>query len=85
MDNSLKKLQAQREAMLPPELEGRVSEQAASMSFFGNIVEVFLPNALQVVVRLMGGDDLPCLHKTSRRKKRPNADWRTPPPGPSLG
>jgi hypothetical protein len=85
MDNSLKKLQAEREAMLPPELEGRVSEQAVSMSFLGNLTEVFLPNALQVMVRLMGGGDLPCLHKTSRRKKRPNGDWRTPPAGPVIG
>jgi hypothetical protein len=90
MENSLKKLQAEREAMLPPELEDRISTHVGALSLFSNVIEVFVPNALQVVVRLVGGEDLPCLKKANRRKARANMDWRTPPgpalaPGPSTG
>lgn len=85
MDNSLKKLQAEREAMLPPELEDRITQHVGTMSLFSSVIEVFVPNALQVVVRLVGGEDLPCLKKTTRRQARANMDWRTPPaPSPSL-
>lgn len=80
MENSLKKLQAEREALLPPELETRITQHVGTLSLFSNVVEVFVPNALQVVVRLMGGEDLPCLKKTTRRKARANMDWRVPPP-----
>ncbi|MBC7775810.1 MAG: hypothetical protein H7246_10290 [Phycisphaerae bacterium] len=83
MDNSLKKLQAEREAMLPPELEDRISKHVGTLSLFSNVIEVFVPNALQVVVRLVGGEDLPCLKKYARRKAHENMDWRTPPT-PSL-
>jgi len=83
MDNSLKKLQEEREAMLPPELENRITQHIGTMSLFSNVIEVFVPNALQVVVRLVGGEDLPCLKKSYRRKARANMDWRTPP-APSL-
>ena len=79
MNNSLKKLQAEREAMLPPELEDRISQHVGTLSLFSNVVEVFVPNALQVVFRLVGGDDLPCLKKASRRAGQENMDWRTPP------
>ncbi len=83
MDNSLKKLQAEREAMLPPELEDRISQHVGTLSLFSNVIEVFVPNALQVVVRLVGGEELPCLKKATRRAARANMDWRTPP-APSL-
>ena len=84
MDNSLKKLQAEREAMLPPDLEDRISQHVGTLSLFSSVIEVFVPNALQVVVRLVGGEDLPCLKKAARREARANMDWRTPPPGPLL-
>ena len=86
MNNNLKKLQEEREAMLPPELEERVSTHLGTMAYFGNLIELFVPNALQVVVRLVGGEDLPCL-KRSRRRENPNTDWRVPPPfaGPIPG
>ncbi len=83
MDNSLKKLQLEREAMLPPELEDRISQHVGNLSMFSHVIEVFVPNALQVVVRLVGGEDLPCLKKAARRNARTNMDWRTPP-GPLL-
>lgn len=83
MHNSLKKLQEEREALLPPELEDRISQHVGTLSLFSNVIEVFVPNALQVVVRLVGGEDLPCLKKATRRKARANMDWRTPPPAPT--
>ena len=84
MNNSLKKLQAEREAMLPPELEDRISQHVGTLSLFSNVIEVFVPNALQIVVRLVGGEDLPCLKKATRRAARVNMDWRTPPQSPPL-
>jgi hypothetical protein len=85
MNNNLKKLQEEREAMLPPELEERVSSQLGTMAYFGNLIELFVPNALQVVVRMVGGEDLPCLNR-SKKRKTTNIDWRTPPPseGPNF-
>lgn len=83
MDNNLKLLQAEREAMLPPELEERIEKQVGTLSFFSNVIEVFVPNALQVVVRLMGGEDLPCLKKSTRKAAHANMEWRTPPESPT--
>ncbi|GEM_PF-775781 len=85
MHNNLKKLQEEREAMLPPELEDRVSSHLGTMAYFGNLIELFIPNALQVVVRMVGGEDLPCLRR-SKRRETPTIDWRTPPPseGPTF-
>jgi hypothetical protein len=86
MKNNLRKLQEEREAMLPPELEDRVSSHLGTMAYFGNLVELFVPNALQVVVRMIGGDDLPCLRRGKKREFVPG-DWRTPPSstkGPEL-
>lgn len=79
MNNSLKKLQEEREAMLPPELEDRISQHVGTLTLFSSVVEVFVPNALQVVVQMVGGDELPCLKKASRRQAGSNIDWRTPP------
>ena len=79
MNNSLKKLEEQREAMLPPELEDRVSAHLGTMAYFGNLIELFVPNALQVVVRLVGGEDLPCLKRSKKRREHQPVDWRTPP------
>ncbi len=72
--------------MLPPELEDRVSAHLGTMAYFGNLIELFVPNALQVVVRIVGGEDLPCLKRSKKRHENPNVDWRTPPPstGPNL-
>ena len=79
MNNNLKKLQEEREAMLPPELEDRISQHVGTLSMFRNVVEVFVPNALQVVVRLVGGEDLPCLKKAGRKAAKNQIDWRKPP------
>ncbi|MCC7246873.1 MAG: hypothetical protein IT269_14400 [Saprospiraceae bacterium] len=80
MVNNLKKLQADREAMLPPELENRISRHLGAMAGFGKVVELFVPNALQTVVRLIGGEDLPCFKRSQYRDElRHEPEWRTPP------
>jgi len=77
MGNNLQKIFEEREAMLPPELETRISQHLGAFSVFGNVVELFMPNALQTVVRLIGGEELPCLH--GKRQARHEPEWRTPP------
>lgn len=85
MNNSLKKLQDEREAMLPPELEDRVSAHLGTMAYFGNLIELFVPNALQVVVRMVGGEDLPCLNRSRKRREQSPVDWRVRPAAAAPG
>jgi hypothetical protein len=79
MSNSFKKLQAEREAMLPPELEDRISRHLGTLAHFGQVMELFVPNALQTVVQFIGGEDLPCFKRDNRRRARASADWRHRP------
>lgn len=85
--NSFKQLEAKWEAGLPPELETRVSSQANSFSMFGRVVELFMPNALQTVARLIGGDATgPDSENIPGRRPAPDEwpDWRTPPGNPRI-
>lgn len=80
--NSFKDLEREYESRLPRELEVRVSSQTNNFSVFGRVVELFMPNALQTVVRLIGGpDDGPDDNLLPGRRPRPEEwpDWRTPP------
>lgn len=81
MVNNFQKIIDEREAMLPPELEDRMSQHIGTFSVFGKVVELFVPNALQTVVRLIGGDELPCIKERKRRPVDP--DWRIPPEPPT--
>ena len=82
-NNNLQKIFEEREAMLPPELETRMTQHMGAFSVFGKVVELFVPNALQTVVRLIGGEALP--FHNERREGGPDPDWRTPPPqGPQI-
>lgn len=82
-NNSFKDLEARWEADLPPELERQVSSQTANFAVFGRVVELFMPNALQTVVRIIGGpgDEGPELEIYPGRRPAPDEwpDWRTPP------
>lgn len=81
-NNSFKDLEAMWEAGLPPELETRVSSQATNLAVFGRVVELFMPDALQTVARLIGGStDAPAGDSISGRRPAPDEwpDWRTPP------
>lgn len=84
MANNFKKMMEDREAMLPPELENRVSFHIGTMSGFGNVIELFVPNALQTVVRIIGGEELPCLKKAERKKNLQPLEpiWRKRPEQP---
>jgi hypothetical protein len=77
MVNNFKNIMDDREAMLPPELEDRMTQHAGNLSVFGKVVELFLPNALQTVVRLIGGNELPCIK--DRRRSGIEPEWRNPP------
>ncbi|MEI6412365.1 MAG: hypothetical protein WCR52_23440 [Bacteroidota bacterium] len=81
MVNNFQKIIDEREAMLPPELEDRMSQHIGTFSVFGKVVELFVPNALQTVVRLIGGDELPCIKE--RKRGRIDPDWRIPPEPPT--
>ena len=81
-NNSFKDLEAMWEAGLPPELETRISSQATNLAVFGRVVELFMPDALQTVVRIIGGNpDGPGAGPLSGRRTSPEEwpDWRTPP------
>lgn len=88
--NSFKDLEAIWEAGLPPELETRVSGHASNLSVFGRVVELFMPDALQTAVRMIGGNpEPPATNLIPGRRPAPEEwpDWRTPPgrggaPGP---
>lgn len=83
-NNSFKQLEAKWEAGLPAELERHVSSQTHNFAMFGRVVEVFVPNALEAVVHLIGGDagaEGPEANPFPGRRSAPEAwpDWRTPP------
>lgn len=84
-NNSFKDLEAMWEAGLPPELETRVSSQTTNLAVFGRVVELFMPDALQTVVRIIGGNtDGPGAGTVSGRRPSPEEwpDWRVPPGRP---
>jgi hypothetical protein len=81
MLNNFKKLHEAREAMLPIELEHKVVHQVCTCSFFGRVFDLFVPNALQVVTKMIGGDG-PAIPPTGRYADTdPALDWRRPPAG----
>ena len=84
-NNSFKDLENRLGAGLPPELERQVSSQATNFSVFGRVVELFMPNALQTVAHLIGGDNSgPDSGVHAGRRPAPDEwpDWRTPPGRP---
>lgn len=42
-------------AQLPDDLEQQLLQQINNFSVFGNVVELFVPNALETAARLIGG------------------------------
>ncbi len=78
MANNLQKIFEEREAMLPPELETRMTQHIGAFCVFGKVVELFMPNALQTMVRLMGGEEM--AFDQHHQATPCDPDWRTPPP-----
>jgi hypothetical protein len=67
------------ESRLPPDLEGMVLQQANNLALFGNVVELFVPNALHTAARLIGGDGGPRPQGGGRGLEPDPPDWRTKP------
>ncbi len=87
MKNSFQEWQdtLEQQFPLPEELEGRVMRQADTFSFFGKVVELFIPNALQTVARMIGADSPEPSPKSNRPTNSPEnePEWRSKPQGPS--
>lgn len=87
-NNSFKQMEAEWEAKLPTDLELRVTSQTTNFSVFGRVVELFMPNALQTVARLIGGpEDGPDSALPAGRRPAVDEwpDWRVPPGSPANG
>lgn len=54
-ENNFKKIQALREAMLPPDIEGILNQQANTMVMFGKFTDVFGPCAVRTFTMMLGG------------------------------
>lgn len=78
MESNFHNYHRQLEDRLPGDLEDHVTQQVNNLSVFGKVVELFVPNALQTAVRLIGGDAGP--HDPAGSGGRDNADdWRRRP------
>lgn len=79
MESNFHHYHRQLEDRLPTDLEDHVTQQVNNLSVFGKVVELFVPNALQTAVRLIGGDAAGP-HDPAGNGGRDNADdWRRPP------
>ncbi len=67
------------ETQLPPDLEGIVIQQANNLAVFGNVAELFVPNALHTAARLIGGDGGPKQQGGGRGTQPDPLDWRIKP------
>ncbi|GEM_PF-2423926 len=54
-ENIFKKIQAEREAMLPPDIEGILNQQANTLVMFGKFTDVFGPCAVRTFAMMIGG------------------------------
>lgn len=75
MSNSLKKLEEEREKMLPPELEGRITSHLGSIHHWGDVAELFVSGAVSTMAMLFGSD------RTGNPAGQ-NVNWREKPVPP---
>lgn len=63
------------------EIENKLVKQAETFSFFGKVVELFIPNALQTVTTMIGGEGANNKPRGKWRKspETGSSDWRVPP------
>ncbi|MBU6340701.1 MAG: hypothetical protein KGS48_04325 [Bacteroidetes bacterium] len=79
MVNNFQKIIEEREHLLPPELEDRITLHLGTFSVLGKVLELYVPHILQTMVRMAGGDELPCIRA---RKHSDDPPWRkAPEPG----
>ncbi len=72
MSNSLKKLEEEREKMLPPELEGRITSHLGSINHWGDMAELFVSGAVNTMAMLFGSDRI-------QNAGRQDSAWRERP------
>lgn len=57
MANNFQLWQNDWEGKLPDDIEHKVVHHAETLSHFGRVIELFVPNALQTVAQLIGGNN----------------------------
>lgn len=78
-DNSLIRILKSREAMLPPEVEVRVSQIAAAFAFIGHLSEHFGKSFVNTAARFWGGELSPEPLPDPDPLNDPHAVWRVKP------
>ena len=78
MANNWQDFSQEWENDVPKELEDRILHQARTMSLFGQVVELFVPDALQAVVHIIGGSKSD-VSQGPRTPDEPLPEWRIPP------
>lgn len=76
MANNFNDFESEWEGRLPADIEDNIVQQINTFSFFGKVVDLFIPNALQTVVKMIGGDQ-PSDPGPNRYGDEPK--WRIPP------
>lgn len=57
MANNFQQWQGDWEDKVPDDIEKKVLHHAETLSYFGRVMELFVPNALQTVAQLIGGNN----------------------------
>jgi hypothetical protein len=65
---------------VPEEIEFNLIKQVETFSFFGKVIELFIPNALNTVTKIIGGD-APNQSDGNNQRHSPSQNWRTAPGG----
>ena len=73
--NNFQEWQKLFEEDLPLEIEDKLVAQANTFQHFANVTELFVPNALQTVVNMLGA--------SGNDPAAGQIDWRKPPAGPA--
>jgi hypothetical protein len=71
MSNSLKKLEEEREKMLPPELENRITSHIGSINHWGDMAELFVSGTVSTVAMLFGSDRVPTAGSGDSWREKP--------------
>ena len=72
MTNNFQQWQNEWEDKLPDDLEQKVLHQAHTLSHFGRVIELFVPNALQTAAHLIAGS------RNTGPAKRPSHRYSSP-------
>lgn len=78
-DNSLVRILKSREAMLPPEVETRVSQIAAAFAFIGHLSDHFGKSFVNTATRFWSGELGPEQEPEIDPNDDPHTVWRVKP------